>query len=578
MSPAAALPGSSDAQAIALLVADAFADYHARFGDITRRAQRRFAACDWAGARSDAAARIDLYEQCLGESLARLDARFGERTRSRMLWRQVRDAYAQAIAGILDSELYRTFFNSLTRRLFNTRGVDPAIEFEATGIEPTDRITHPAPRHVYMLGEDIEATCRLVLEDFAFVGGFADVERDARSLAAALQPEPGQDPLHTIELLRTVFYREQRAYLVGRAFTRTGWWPLVIALTNDARGVRPDAVLTERNEVSMLFGYARSWFHADLPTVGDAVVFLRSLLPLKPVDEIYASLGRAKQAKTQRYRRLQQHLQAHPQERFVVADGTPGLVMMVFTLPGHPLVFKLIRDRFGPNKPMTRADVIARYRLVQRHDRVGRLVDAQEFRTLHFPRERFEPELLETLLQACSHTVELEGEEVVIRHCYIERRLRPLNLYLREVDADAALLAVLDYGQAIKDLARSGIFAGDLLLKNFGISRNGRAIFYDYDELCELDRCNFRALPELDEDESLMPLEDVVYAAEGDVFPAQFPQFLGLAPALRDALLAAHGELFDPAWWRAVQARLAAGQGFDVPPYSDNRRLPDPAP
>ncbi|MFC4729122.1 bifunctional isocitrate dehydrogenase kinase/phosphatase [Coralloluteibacterium thermophilus] len=561
------------AAAIAALLVDAFADYDARFGDITRRAQRRFAQCDWAGARADAVARIDLYEECLAETLARLDARFGERIRSHMLWRQVRTAYAEAIAGFLDSELNKTFFNSLTRRLFNTRGVDPAIEFEAAGIEPTDHITHPAPRHVYAIGDDLEATCRLLLGDFAFVGGFADADADAAALARALAPAPGQDPLRSIELLRTVFYREQRAYLVGRTFSETGWCPLVIALTNGPGGVRADAALTVRDEVSMLFGYARSWFHADLPTVGDAVVFLRSLLPRKPVDEIYASLGRAKQAKTERFRRLMRHLERNPDERFVIAEGTPGLVMMVFTLPGHPLVFKLIRDRFGPNKPMSRADVIGRYRLVQRHDRVGRLVDAQEFRTLRFPRARFEPGLLAGLLEACAQTVELDGEDVLIRHCYIERRLRPLNLYLKEVDDDAARAAVLDYGQAIKDLARSGIFAGDLLLKNFGISRNGRAIFYDYDELCELERCRFRALPELDEDAVLLPLDEAVYAAPGDVFPAQFPQFLGLRPALHRALLETHGELFDPAWWQAVQAELAHGRPLDVPPYPDHRRL-----
>ncbi|MBS7458143.1 bifunctional isocitrate dehydrogenase kinase/phosphatase [Coralloluteibacterium stylophorae] len=569
--PSRPAPSRRDARAIASLIADAFADYDARFGDITRRAQRRFAQCDWTGAQADAVARIDLYEQCVGETLARLDARFGDRLRARMLWNQVRDAYAGAIAERLDCELDKTFFNSLSRRLFGTRGADARLEFLAVDIEPTDRITHPVARHVYVIGDDLATSCGRLLRDHAFVGRFADLEASARALAAALRARSDTRG-RAIELLRTVFYRERRAYLVGRIFDDETWAPLVVALTNGDGGVAVDAVLTERRQVSMLFGFARSYFHADLPTVGDAVVFLRTLMPHKPVDEIYAVLGRAKQAKTERYRRLLRHLQLNPDERFVVAEGERGLVMQVFTLPTYPIVFKLIRDRFGYGKSISRAGVIARYRLVARHDRVGRLVDAQEFRELRFAAARFEPALLDALLAECSETVYRDGGEIVLRHCYIERRLRPLNLYLREVDEAAALAAALDYGQAIKDLARSGIFPGDMLLKNFGVSRNGRAIFYDYDELCPLEACSFRRLPALSGDEALQPLEDVVYAAEGDVFPEEFARFLGLAPALREAFVAAHPELFDPDWWRGLQAARLRGEAPDVPPYPDSAR------
>ena len=271
--------------------------------------------------------------------------------------------------------------------------------------------------------------------------------------------------MRAIELLESVFYRERRAYLVGRLYGEQRFSPIVIALRNDDDGIRADVVITEAEHVAQVFGFTRAYFHVDLETVGDAVVFLRTLLPRKPLDEIYTVLGRAKQGKTERYRHFFRHLAAHPHERFVHADGERGMVMLVFTLPGYPLVFKVIRDRFAYPKNIARQDVLDKYQLVFKHDRVGRLVDAQQFRHLGFPQDQFAPALRDELLQECAETCSLQDGQLVVSHCYIERRLRPLNLYLREMDDESAKRAVLDYGQSIKDLARSNIFPGDLLLK-----------------------------------------------------------------------------------------------------------------
>jgi isocitrate dehydrogenase kinase/phosphatase len=281
-------------------------------------------------------------------------------------------------------------------------------------------------------------------------------------------------------------------------------------------------------------------------------------------------LGRAKQGKTERYRHFFRHLAAQPDERLVHAEGERGMVMLVFTLPSYPLVFKLIRDRFAYPKESVRAEVMDKYALVFRHDRAGRLVDAQEFRWLHFPRAQFAPALLEELLGACAESVTLDGDSVVIAHCYVERRLRPLNLFLREAAPEAALRAVLDYGQAIKDLAGSNVFPGDLVLKNFGVGRHGRVTFYDYDELCLVSECRFRELPD-DDDGSVQA--DSFYVGPYDVFPEQFPRFLGLAAPLRQALLAAHGEIFTMRWWHDLQQQLGAGHRVDLPPYPAHTRL-----
>jgi isocitrate dehydrogenase kinase/phosphatase len=389
---------------------------------------------------------------------------------------------------------------------------------------------------------------------------------------------PGGHSILRIELLRTRFFRERRAYLVGRllagrAASGAEWTPLVVALVNDGGHVRVDAVLTELGEVSALFGFSRSYFLADLPGIGDAVAFLSALMPHKPIGEIYTVLGRAKQGKTERYRALFRHLAQHTDERIVRADGARGMVMAVLTPLRYPVVVKVIRDAFAYPKDSARRIVEEKYRLVFRYDRVGRLVDAQEFRHLRFAARQFDADLLAELFAECAETVALEGEDVLIRHCYIERRLRPLDLYAREQPFEAALAAVLDYGQAIKDLARSNIFPGDLLLKNFGVSNRGRAIFYDYDELCLVEQCRFRKMPEAREDDETRPIEDWLSVRNEDVFPELFARFLGLPEGLRKALLAAHAEIFDPLWWQSVQSALARGELMDIAPYPASARI-----
>jgi len=566
---AAAVTDLAIADACARELRDGFAEYNERFRAITQRAQKHFESNDARAGHADTVARLELYEVCVAATQRRLQQLLGTRRDERELWRTIRGRFALAIADLLDQELNKTFYNTLTRRFFRTRGVAADIEFVALDIEPTDRITHPVARHSYAVFGDLPRTCARVLEDYPFAVPYADRSRCAERIAQALNErlaDWGSDPVRSIELLETVFYRERRAYLIGRLFGVDHIAPLVIALINDEEGLHADAVLTARAHVAQVFGFARSYFHADLPTVGDAIVFLRTLLPNKAVDELYTVLGRAKQGKTERYRHFFRHLAAHPQDTFVHADGERGLVMLVFTLPTYPLVFKIIRDHFAAPKESARDEVMQKYNLVFRHDRVGRLVDAQEFRWLRLPRAQFAPELLAELLTSCGETIAVDGADVVIAHCYLERRMRPLNLYVREADAAAAQRAILDYAQAIKDMAGSNLFPGDLLLKNFGISSHGRAIFYDYDEVGLVSECRFRELPE---DEHA----DAFYVGPHDVFPEQFPRFLGLSSGLRDALLAAHGEIFTMRWWRDLQAALAAGQRFDVAPYPAQCRL-----
>lgn len=565
------------AQALAVCIRDGFEEYQLRFAAITARARHRFAQRQWSRAQQDAVERIGLYDQCIANCLQSLRSLAGDTLAERTLWLQVRTAYATLIDAAIDAELYKTFYNTLARRLFATRGVDAQVEFIALDVEPSDAITHPVARHVYAVSatRPVEALMR-VLGDYRLAVPYAHQLRCAAAIAVRLQDDLahwGEHPVRSIELLETVFYRERRAYLVGRVLGEHRFSPCIIALVNGEQGVRAEAVLTRRRDVAHLFGVSRSYFQADLPTVGDAVVFLRSLLPGKPVDEIYTVLGRAKQGKTERYRTFIRHFDEHPEQQLAAAEGTPGMVMAVFTLPSYPLVFKLIRDRFAWPKTLSRAQVEDKYALVFNLDRVGRLLDAQPYRHLRFPRARFAPALLQELGDQCAHSVREVGDQVEIDLCYVQRRLRPLNLYLREQGASGRRAAVLDYAQAITDMARNNIFPGDMLLKNFGVSRHGRVVFYDYDEVSRVSDCVFRHWPQPRNEEEALADEPWFHIGPQDVFPERFASFMGL-PAEELAAVREHfGHLFDPAWWQGLQAAFVAGDHPDTPPYAAEHLL-----
>src|SRR5579859_1450028 len=553
---AVAASGIATAKEHATSIAEHFRSYNEEFGRITRRAALNFLAEDWQTAQSDAVARIELYDQRVTRCVGVLARDLAERRTDVPVWSDIKRAYEMLVARRPDSDFYRTFFNSVSRELFGTVGVNPEVEFCATNI---GRASGAVPLRVYRIGGSLPAAVREILADLPFGAALRDQDAAVHRISAEIgryfeSGRPGAAP-ESVELIEPVFYRGMHAFVVGRLIGDGAITPLVIAFTNGAHGVQVDAVMLSRIEVSSLFGYARSYFHVDLPVVSAAITLLRSFMPRKPIDELYTVLGRAKQGKTERYFALQRHLSTSI-DSFVHAPGERGLVMIVFTLPSHDLVFKVIRDNFGAPKTTTRADVIERYQFVFRHDRAGRLVDAQEFKQLRLPRARFMPALTEDLLDHAGESCRVEGEDLIIEHCYIERRLRPLNLFLREAEPAAAESAILDYGNALRDLAASNVFPGDLLLKNFGVTSHGRVIFYDYDELCLVSDCVFRDLPRARNEEEEASAEPWFHFGPRDVFPEQWLPFLAIPSALSDVFVRHHGCLLTAAWWRA-QAALA---------------------
>ena len=559
--PTAVLPKAAAActpQDAAALIMAHFRAYNEEFGRITRRAAEHFLSGDVVARERDAVARIELYEQCVAKALRALQEAGAATVVN--FWEGATAAYGELIERTPDSDFYRTFFNSVTRDLFGTVGVNPGVEFCATHM---GRASGSVPIRVYPAGGSLQAAVSDVLAELPFAAALAAPELAVRRVTAELgrhfETRPPSAAPESIELIEPLFYRGGEAFLVGRLVGDSAVTPLVVTFRNGAAGVQVEAVLLSRNDISAQFGYANSYFHVDLPVVGAAVTLLRSFTPRKPVDELYTVLGRAKQGKTERYFALRRHLDSSI-DAFVHAPGERGLVMIVFTLPSHDLVFKVIRDRFGAPKHATREEVMERYRFVFRHDRAGRMVDAQEFKRLRLPLARFMPVLAAELLREASQSCRIEGEDLIVEHCYIERRLRPLNLYLREAEPAAAESAIVDYGNALRDLAASNIFPGDLLLKNFGVTRHGRVIFYDYDEVSLLGDCEFRDLPGARSDEEETAGEPWFYVGPRDVFPEQWLPFLAMLPPIREVFLARHAELLTARWWRTRQS-AAPSQG-----------------
>jgi isocitrate dehydrogenase kinase/phosphatase len=561
--------------AAAEAIGSAWQRYVAGYDEITRRARRRFERRDWGGSQNDASERLTLYRVHLDGAVADVRDILGDAVMERTLWAAVKAAHEPRAAGRADGELVRTFFNSVTRRIFSTVGVDPAIEYLESSAPPSGAAalealvaTYPAAR------VDGELVRRLLLS-YQWSAPYAQLARDAelvaRIIAEQLGP-PAEDAGRTIEMLRTVFFRNKGAYLVGRIRQGGAMVPLVLPLIHAERGIVVDAVLMTENEASVVFGFSWSYFRVEVPHPRAMVDFLRSIMPYKRVDELYTAIGFNKHGKTELFRSLMGHLE-EPDARFAFAEGDEGMVMAVFTLPAFNVVFKIIKDSFGAPKNTTRAAVMEKYHFVFVRDRVGRLADAQEFEHLDFPRRCFPEELLHYLLSVASGTVRVEADRVVVRHLYTERRVIPLNLYLRDAEPDAARDAVIDYGTAIKDLAAADIFTGDMLLKNFGVTRNGRVICYDYDELCLLSECRFRRIPQPSTIEEEFAAEPWFHVGELDIFPEEFTAFLVPPGPLRETFLAAHGDLLDVEFWQGVQQRLKEGEVFDVYPYRRSELL-----
>jgi isocitrate dehydrogenase kinase/phosphatase len=553
----------------------AFDRYGHGFEEITGRARGRFERRDWSGTQADATERLALYKAHVDAAVADVRDILEDGVMERTVWAAMKAEHSLRVHRP-DSELAETFFNSVTRRVFSTVGVDSAIEYLEHS--SSGQVNHEdcAIWTTYQAAAVDAPLVRRLLLAFPWSVPYAQLERDSALVAELIDSRirglPGTVGPVEIDLLHAVFYRNKGAYLVGRIRAGREIIPLVLPLLHAERGIVVDAVLMTSDEASVVFGFSWTYFRVEAPRPRALVDFLATIMPLKSVHELYTAIGYSKHGKTELYRSLMRHLEG-PDARFAFAEGEEGMVMAVFTLPSFNVVFKIIKDSFGAPKNTTRRSVMGKYHFVFVRDRVGRLADAQEFEHLEFPRRCFPEDLLAYLTRHAATTVRPAGDHVVIRHLYTERRVTPLDLFLRDADESAAREMVIDYGNAIKDLAAADIFTGDMLLKNFGVTRNGRVICYDYDELCLLSECRFRRIPEPTSVEEEFAAEPWFHVGEQDVFPEEFRPFLVPSGRLQKAFLEAHGDLLDIGFWQGVQRRLKAGEVVDVFPYRREARL-----
>lgn len=564
---------SDSAAHIARRLLDAFDDYRTAFRELTMGARARFEQAQWAEIQEASTARINLYDERILETRDRLSADPACRDiLDADRWPGIKAAFIELIDGRFDDDLAETWFNSVFFKMHRHDQISDRTMFVHStrpAVRPPSRI--PLTRG-FISGGCLTALARQILDEYSFDVPWTDYERDCQLMVQCLRqglPDWAQlDHGLTVELIQPVFYRNKGAYLVGRILSQGEKWPFVLALVHrDNEGISVDTLITDESEVSIIFSFTRSYFMVDVAVPVEMVNFLKRLMPSKQVAELYTALGFYKQGKSEFYRALIDYMARNPEDRFVMAEGVRGMVMTVFTLTGFNTVFKIIKDRFSPSKHVNRATVIEKYRLVKRHDRVGRMADTQDFADFRFPRDSFEPECLAELLEVAPSMVVLEGDTVLIRQCWTERRMIPLNIYLETASESQTREALMDYGLAIKQLAAANIFPGDMLLKNFGVTRHGRVVFYDYDEICYLTEVNFRHIPEPLYPEQEMSSEPWYSVGPNDVFPEEFPVFLFADVRLRRMFAQMHGELFDADYWKGLQQQIREGKVIDVYPY-----------
>jgi isocitrate dehydrogenase kinase/phosphatase len=584
MSAAPAFPAAltdTRAFAIAKAMLEGFDRHYRLFRQTSAEAQARFEAADWQGQQQAQAQRIEYYDRRVVEAAARLQTEFEAATLPKDVWQQIKLHYIGLLIEHHQPELAETFFNSVTTKILHRSYfhndfifVRPAVSTEY--IENDEPAAQPTYRAYYPTRETLRSTWLRIVFNFQLEREFENLGRDVGWVMEAVGEQLGDAHLRAnfqIQVLSSLFFRNKGAYVVGKIINGFQEMPFALPILHGPKGkLVIDAALFGEEDLLLVFSFARAYFMVAMEVPSAYVQFLRTLMPRKSRSEIYNAIGLQKQGKNLFYRDFLMHTR-HSSDKFRIAPGIKGMVMLVFDLPSFPYVFKVIKDFYPVQKETTREQIKGKYLLVKQHDRVGRMADTLEYSNVAFPRPRFDAELVAELKHFCPSLIEEDGDTLVIRHVYIERRMIPLNIYLQDATPEQAEAAVIEYGNAIKDLVRANIFPGDMLWKNFGVTRHGKVVFYDYDEIEYLTDCNFRKVPEPRNEEEEMSGEVWYSVGPKDVFPETFGPFLLGNPAVREVFMKHHAELLDAAFWQGHKERTLAGYVHDVFPYEASKRF-----
>ena len=570
----------------ARLVIDGFDEFNHAFLEVTRRAEERFKTKDWLGGRRDAAERMDAYKRALNHVELTLSEALGGRTKEQSLWIAAKKRFVDLAIGRPDVDRAETFFNSVTRRMLATVGINREVEFFYLHPKAVIPLSNETSHRSYFRNSDTATVIRTLLEATPFSHVFEDIERDAALVAQEIDlylwPIVGASRSYVIDVVQAIFYRNTSAYIVGRISTDNRTIPLIIPFIHGSAGIRADAVLLHEADASILFSFAYSYFFVDVPRSDLLIHFLQTVLPHAELSALYTALGYNRHGKTEFYRDLHRYVHVS-REQFDIAPGLEGAVMIAFTLPHFEFVFKVIKDRpcflrslSQTSKMISEQEVRDQYDFVSHRDRSGRMVDTQEFENLRFKKKRFSERLLSEFTQAASHNVAVTDDYVIIHRAYVQRKVVPLPLYFDvEKDPEAIRHILIDFGYFLKDIAASGVFPCDLFNTwNYGVTHWGRVVLYDYDDVLPIEQVRFREKPTPhNEIEETRAEEEWITASADEFFMDEIDRYSGIPKPLKGIFRTVHGDLYSIGFWNNLTARLKNGEVFDVIPYDRSKRF-----
>ncbi|MCH7414209.1 bifunctional isocitrate dehydrogenase kinase/phosphatase [Belliella sp. R4-6] len=547
-----------------------FENYIDKFNELTRLAPNFFAERNWSAMHENQRRRLRIYKDFVKVCVLSLQENLGNHLSNENFWKEAKIQYSANISARKDKELAETFFNSVIRKAYPNLEINENVMFVHEGYDTCD--LHPVESlyHSYPSSWGLQKIIRKIIADFDFGVTYLNKEEDIQYLVKAVREviltryEPTKDTV--TQVLKSVFYRNKAAYLIGRTRVGGKWMPFIIPFLNGPSGVYVDTMIFDPRIMAHMFSFSRSYFmvEAEIPSL--MVSFLNAVISHKQVHELYNAIGFNKHGKTEFYRDLLIHLN-ESDDKFTIAEGILGMVMTVFTLPSYNIVFKLIKDHFEPPKNMTRQEVREKYKLVSLHDRVGRMADTHEFENFHFPLDRVDPRLVEEVRNTTNSLLVIKNNKMIIKHLYTERRMIPLNIYLEQCSHEDAKQAVEEYGNSILQLAQANIFPGDMMTKNFGVTRQKRVIFYDYDEIEFMTDMNFRWKPKAETYEQIYASSPWYDIAKNDVFPEDFKRFMIGRADVKEHFWEFHKDLFNPDHWIEMQNKIRSGEILHAFPY-----------
>ena len=554
-----------------------FERHYRVFQQASVQAKSRFDHCEWQQLLDDYKARLYFYDQQVKQFCLELKKEINTDMFDEEVWINTKLAYISLTSNYRQPELAETFYNSVFCLLFDKRFYNNNFIFVKPSISTTFiDMDDPIIVSHYIKTHQLEQTLQADFLKLNFDTPYQNLDRDISRLKMQFikQLNLSEDEEFELQLVKSTFFRRKAAYIVGQVVLKNNQVrPVLIALLNDEKtGVYVDTLLTDVANISTVFSFSRAYFFIDTDYPAAVVDFLKAILPGKTKAELYSSIGLHKHGKTLLYRRFLKYSRSTG-EKLIIAPGIKGMVMTVFTFPMFPYVFKVINDNFAPPKTATKQQVKDKYFFVKNHCKVGRLADTWEFSNVAFPIRDLDEDLLNELKLKVGSNITIEGDLLIIKHLYMENKMIPLNLYIQNANEDDLKHIVNDYGRAIDELINADIFPGDMLTKNFGVTRQNRVVFYDYDEITTMDKPVFRKIPDARHEEDEMAAEPWYYVGPEDVFPEEFKLFMFSQNDSKQIFAKSYEKLLSADYWKSVQDNIQNGKIIDYYPYRQRFRM-----